>query len=259
MDLELRDKVVWVTGASEGLGAATARALAAAGAKLALCARGAEKLEALAASLRSRGAEVLALPTDVSQPKALERFASEALCRFGRLDALVNNAGTAAGVAFESLDDAAWQADLDLKLFAAVRLIRAALPAFRSSGGGAIVNMLALAAKAPGAKSAPSSVSRAAGMALTKALSKELGPDNIRVNAILIGIVESAQWERKASAQQKPVSAVYGELAAQLGIPLGRVGRAEELGDLVAFLVSPRAAYVSGAAINFDGGLSPVV
>ncbi len=259
MELGLKGKVVWLTGASEGLGAAAAQRLAQEGARLALCARGADRLQAFARSLTDGGAEVLAIPTDVSRAVELQRFAAAALERFGRVDAVINNAGTAAGQPFESIDDAAWQADLDLKLLAAVRLIRAALPSMRTAGGGAIVNVLALSAKTPAARSAPSSVSRAAGMALTKSLSKELGPDRIRVNAVLIGVVESRQWERRAREEGRAPSALYSAMAQDLGIPLGRVGRAEEFADLAAFLVSERAEYLTGAAINLDGGLSSAV
>jgi NAD(P)-dependent dehydrogenase (short-subunit alcohol dehydrogenase family) len=119
--------------------------------------------------------------------------------------------------------------------------------------------VLALAAKAPGAGSAPSSVSRAAGLALTKTLSKELGADGIRANAVLIGLAESAQWDRVAAARGIDVGELYVTMARDAGIPLGRVGRGAEFADLVSFLLSPRASYLTGIAVNFDGGLAPVV
>jgi NAD(P)-dependent dehydrogenase (short-subunit alcohol dehydrogenase family) len=258
MDLGLKGKVIWITGASDGLGAACALRLAQAGARLALCARGEEKLRAVADSLKNAGAEVLAIPTDVTQPEALKHFAQSAASRFGQLDGLVNNAGASAAQAFDGVDDAAWQADLDLKLMAAIRLTRAGLPLLRKHGG-SVVNVLALAAKTPGAKSVPSSISRAAGMALTKALSKELGADQIRVNAVLIGLVQSGQWERKAKQSNVSTESLYAQMAKDAAIPLGRFGRSEEMADLVSFLLSERAAYVTGTAINFDGGMSSVV
>jgi NAD(P)-dependent dehydrogenase (short-subunit alcohol dehydrogenase family) len=116
-----------------------------------------------------------------------------------------------------------------------------------------------MAAKAPGAGSAPSSVSRAAGMALMKALSKELAPDGIRVNAILIGLIESGQWVRSAEAAGVPLPEYYKRLADGSGVPLGRIGRADEFADLAAYLLSARASYLTGTAINLDGGLSPAV
>jgi NAD(P)-dependent dehydrogenase (short-subunit alcohol dehydrogenase family) len=259
MDLELGGKVVLVTGGSDGLGAAVARRLVREGARVALCARNPERLEAAATALREAGGDVLSVVTDVTRAEQVERFVDAAVERWGRVDGLVNNAGAAAARPFADLDDAAWEADLQLKLFAAARASRRALPHLRAAGGGSIVNVLAIAAKAPGPQSMPSSVSRAAGMALTKSLSKELGPEGIRVNAVLPGLIESGQWERRAAATGQPVEAVYTQLSKGSGIPLGRMGRAEEFADVVAFLLSPRSGFVSGVALNVDGGQSPVV
>jgi NAD(P)-dependent dehydrogenase (short-subunit alcohol dehydrogenase family) len=256
MDLELGGRVVLVTGGSDGLGAAVCARLVREGARVALCARNPERLEATASALRAAGGEVLAVPADVSRAPELEHFIHAASEKWGRVDALVNNAGTAAARPFATVTDAEWEADLQLKLFAAVRASRLVLPRMRAAGGGAILNVLAIGAKTPGANSTPSSVSRAAGMALTKALSKELGPDNIRVNALLVGLIESGQWVRRAEATGQPPEQLHARMAKDAGIPLGRLGKAEEFADLVAFLVSSRGAYVSGTAINVDGGLS---
>lgn len=258
MDLELGGKVVLVTGGSDGLGAALARRLVREGAKVALCARGVERLEATAEALRAEGGDVLTVQADVSKAWEVEHFVDAAHARFGRVDALVNNAGTAAARAFTAVSDSEWEADLQLKLFASIRASRQALPHLREAGG-SIVNVLAIGAKTPGAQSSPSSVSRAAGLALTKSLSKEFGPYGIRVNAVLVGIVESGQWMRRSQEVGKPVESFLQEMARHAGVPLGRVGRAEEFADLVAFLLSPRGGYISGAAINLDGGLSAAV
>ena len=252
MDLGLIGKVVAITGGSDGLGLATARTLLGEGARVAICARNVERLQAAAEDLGARG-EVLAVPADVRQAGDIRRFVAATVQRFGRLDALVNNAGTRNAGPLADTPDEVWRDDLDLKVMAAVRASREAA-AHLGVNGGAIVNILAISAKTPAANSTPTSVTRAAGLALTKALSKELGPQGIRVNAVLIGLVESGQWRRQAEASGRSLSQVLVGLAA--GIPLGRVGKAEELGDLVAFLVSPRGAYISGAGINFDGGLS---
>jgi NAD(P)-dependent dehydrogenase (short-subunit alcohol dehydrogenase family) len=258
MDLELKDKVVLVTGGSDGLGAALVRRLAAEGARVALCGRDPERVGRVVKELGETGADVLGVPADVTRQEDLERFLSAAEGRWGRIDAIVNNAGRSAAGAFEQQDETVWEEDLQLKLHASVRLIRLALPHLRAAGGGSVVNTLAVSAKAPGAGSTPTSVSRAAGLALTKALSKELGADNIRVNAVLIGLVESGQWVRMAEAGGRSVDELYATLGSGSGIPLGRVGKATEFADLVAFLLSPRAAYISGTGINFDGGMSPV-
>jgi len=259
MDLELGGKVVLVTGGSDGLGAAVARTLIREGAKVALCARGVERLEATAAALRAEGGDVLTVQADVSRAWEVEHFVDAAHARWGRIDALVNNAGTAAAQPFASVSDAEWEADFQLKVFAAIRASRQALPFLKEAGSGAIVNVLSIGAKTPGANSTPSSVSRAAGLALTKALSKELGPHGIRVNAVLVGSIESGQWVRRALEAGKPLEPFLQERARHAGIPLGRVGRAEEFADTVAFLLSPRGGYISGAAINVDGGLSAAV
>jgi NAD(P)-dependent dehydrogenase (short-subunit alcohol dehydrogenase family) len=169
---------------------------------------------------------------------------------------VVHNAGRASAGTLESIDDEAWGSDVQLKLMAAVRLTRLTLPHLRASRG-AVLFTLAMAAKAPGAASEPSSVTRAAGMALMKALSKELAPDGIRVNAVLIGLIESGQWARRASSAAE-LEAFYAQFSKDAAIPLGRFGRAEEFADLGCFLLSSRASYLTGAAVNLDGGLSPV-
>jgi NAD(P)-dependent dehydrogenase (short-subunit alcohol dehydrogenase family) len=261
MELGLRGRVAIVTGGSDGLGRATAGCLAAEGAAVALCARDAERLRQAAEALRGRGAAVLDVVADVTRPADLQRLVDATLARFGRIDVLVNNAGTSAARAFDAVDDAAWQEDLELKLFAAIRCARLCVPAMRRAGGGRIVNILNTAAKAPPAGSLPTSVSRAAGLALTKALSKELAPDGILVNAVCIGLVKSGQWERRWAREGRPgtLEEFYARLARERAVPVGRIGEAEELGALVTFLVSAPAAYISGVAINFDGGLSAVV
>ncbi|MDR1999592.1 MAG: SDR family oxidoreductase, partial [Frankiaceae bacterium] len=257
----LEGKVVLVTGGSDGLGAALVRTLAAEGAKIAFCGRDDERLasvEKSAEQLAASGGEAVAVKADVTSAEDMAGFVASAVERWGRLDALVNNAGQSAGSPVESITDETWDYDLNLKLRAAIRTVRLAVPHLRAAGGGSIINVLAISGKAPGGGSAPSSVSRAAGLALTKALSKELGPDNITVNAILIGLVRSGQHRRRAEAAGRDVAEVYAQMNAGANIPLRRIGEAEEFADLAAFLVSERARYISGVGINFDGGLSPV-
>lgn len=257
MDLELSGRAVLVTGGSNGLGRALCHRLAAEGAGVAFCGRDPERLEATRAALESAGGDVVAVSADVTRPDDLARFVDTALERWGRIDGLVNNAGAGAAKPLVETTDEEWEADLALKLLAATRLCRLTLE--HMAEGGSIVNVLAIAGKAPGAISMPSSVSRAAGLALTKALSKEVGGRGVRVNAVLIGLIESGQWDRRAEASGTPVERLYNAMAQNAGIPLGRVGKGEEFADLVAFLLSPRAGYVSGTAINLDGGLSAVV
>jgi NAD(P)-dependent dehydrogenase (short-subunit alcohol dehydrogenase family) len=227
-----------------------------------ICARREELLHQAAAEIaEATGAQIVPVQADVTQLGDVERVIQSAVDRFGRLDILVNNAGTSAAGAFESVTDDAWQADLDLKLFGAIRATRAAVPHLRKVGGGSIVNLLNIGAKQPGPRSVPTSVSRAAGMALMKALSKELGPAHIRVNGINIGLIKSGQNRRRWESMGRPGSLDdwYTEQAKRANVPLGRVGEAEEVGDLIAFLCSSRGAYISGVSINMDGGSAGVV
>ena len=258
MDLELADKVFLITGGSSGLGRALAEQLVRERARVALMARESKRLEGVGNALRGEGGQVLEVAGDVSAVEDLTRLVETATDRWGRIDGVVNNAGTLSAGAFAEQEDSVWEEDLSLKLMAAVRLTRLALPALRESRG-AVVNTLAISAKAPDAFTTPTSVSRAAGLALTKALSRELAPDGIRVNAVMIGVIESGQMERYAAAVGVTPQAYYEQMVADCRIPLGRVGRAEEFADLASFLLSPRASYITGAAINLDGGACPVV
>jgi NAD(P)-dependent dehydrogenase (short-subunit alcohol dehydrogenase family) len=258
MDLELSGKVVLITGGTDGLGLALAQRLVGEHAAVAVCGRDEARLAAAVSNLESFNGDVLGWQADVAKAADIESFVKAAVDRWGRIDSVVHNAGRSAAGSLESNDDAVWEDDLQLKLMGAVRLTRAALPHLRVNGGAALFT-LAMAAKAPGPASGPSAVSRAAGMALMKSLSKELAPNGIRVNAVLIGLIESGQWVRMAAAAGQELNDFYARMSEGAGIPLGRVGRAEEFADLAAFLLSARASYLTGAAINLDGGLSPVV
>jgi NAD(P)-dependent dehydrogenase (short-subunit alcohol dehydrogenase family) len=257
MDLGLEGKRFLITGGSSGLGKALAGRLLREGAAVALMARDAQRLSAAASELRTCGGDVLALPGDVRRGEDLERFVAAARERWGGLDGVANNAGELAGGAFAEHDDEVWEQDLSLKLMAAVRLTRIAIPLLRENGG-AVLNTLAISGKAPDAGTTPTSVSRAAGLALTKALSRELAPAGIRVNAVLVGVIESGQLERYAAEAGLSPRHYYERMVRESGIPLGRVGRPQEFGDLGAFLLSPRAAYVTGVGVNLDGGLCPM-
>jgi NAD(P)-dependent dehydrogenase (short-subunit alcohol dehydrogenase family) len=256
LDLGLGGKVAIVTGGSEGLGRATAERLAREGARVTICARRKDVLDQAAAGIRARtGGEVLAQAADVTRPVEVQALVDATVARFGGVDILVNNAGTSSAGAFETVDEQTWLTDLDVKLMGAIRCCRLVIPLMRARGGGRIVNVTTVGGKAPAARSLPTSVSRAAGINLTKSLAHEYAALGILVNTVCLGLVKSAQWERRARGGD--LDAYYREAAKR--VPIGRVGEAEEFADLVAFLVSARAGYITGAAINFDGGMSTAV
>lgn len=263
MDFGLQGKVAVITGGSEGIGKAAARSLAAEGAGVVICARRVDVLEQAAAEIvAATGGKVLAIPTDVTQPAQVQALMEQTVAAFGRIDILVNNAGTSSAHPFEKASPEIWQTDLDLKLFGAIHCTQAVLPYLRAQGGGRIINLTTPGGKAAGARSVPTSVSRAAGIALTKALSQEYAGENILVNTVCVGLIKSGQHERRfAQAQAENPDLTLEEFYGAMGqrVPLGRVGEAAEVGDLIAFLASERASYITGASINVDGGSSPVV
>jgi 3-oxoacyl-[acyl-carrier protein] reductase len=265
MDLGLAGKVAIVTGGSDGIGRAAAHRLAQEGARVLIVARRAEVLQQAADDIRSatQGA-VASVAGDVAEPAMAARVVRTALEQWGRIDILVNNAGTSMAKHFEAVSEEEWAADFDLKVWAAVRLIRAVIPAMRQVGGGRIINVTAIVGRTPGPRTAPTSIARAAGIALTKALSKDLAPDNILVNTVCIGFIKSGQHERRYATQRaaNPCATLeecYASEAKVRGVPLGRVGESREAGDVIAFLASDRASYLTGVAINIDGGTSAVV
>jgi NAD(P)-dependent dehydrogenase (short-subunit alcohol dehydrogenase family) len=254
VELGLKGKVAVVTGGTEGIGRATALRLAREGAQVAICARRQEMLDKTAVEIKKLGADALAVAADMSKAADVERFMKAVIGRFGRIDILVNNAGASARGKFLEVDDKTWGADLELKVFGAIRCTRLAVPHMKKQGGGRIINITISSAKQPGAESMPTSVSRAAGLAITKALSKEYAADNILVNTVCIGKIKSGQHERRYTTQGISAEDYYRQTAKD--IPLGRVGEAEEVASVIAFLASDAASYVTGTSINLDGGMS---
>ncbi len=260
MDLDLAGKTALITGASLGLGRAMAEAFHGAGANVALLARREDVLARASAEIdAAAGGKVGAYPCDVTDPTAIEAAVAQATSDLGDIDILVNNAGQSQTGPFEDLTDEVWQYDLDLKLFAAIRLSRLVFPGMKERRWGRIVNILNTAAKAPPPRSAPTSVSRAAGMALTKVLAGEGAPHNVLVNALMIGSIKSDQIRRAYDRSDKSLG--FDEFMANAGksLPMGRMGEAEECANVALFLVSNAASYLTGCAINMDGGVSRVV
>lgn len=261
MNITLNGRAALITGGSKGLGLAMAKMFAESGGHVAIVARGAESLEKAEAEIRAAapGAKVAAIAADIRTAEGCEAAYAAAVKGLGQVDILINNAGTSQRGGFLEVSDALWQDDLDLKLFAAIRLCRLALPAMRDRKWGRIINVLNIGAKAPLAGSTPTSVSRAAGMALTKAMASEFAPHNVLVNAMLVGIIESDQWVRRHASEQRNIT--WEDWKAEQGkaVPLGRIGKAEEFASMALLLASDQGGFISGTAINVDGGKSPVV
>lgn len=265
MDVRMDGRVAVITGASTGLGLAMASEFAASGGSVALLARKADALAAAKAAVQKAAGKtngkIEVYSCDVSKAQPIADTWKKIEADFGKVDIVVNNAGVSHAKPFETVTDEDWQGDLDLKLFAAIRLIRLALPGMRERKWGRILNVLNIGAKAPTANSTPTSVSRAAGLALTKALSQENAPHNILVNAMLVGLIDSDQWVRRHKTPLGQGKS-YDEFLAGMAkgrIPLGRMGKAEEFARMACFLCSDAGSYVTGVAINVDGGMSPVV
>jgi NAD(P)-dependent dehydrogenase (short-subunit alcohol dehydrogenase family) len=258
MDISLSGRAAIVTGGSKGIGLAVAKRFAASGAEVAIAARGREALDAAVKEIEAtaKGA-VIAVQGDVGVPADIGRIHDEVGRKFGRIDILVNNAGTSRNSAFEDLTDEVWREDIDQKLFAAIRLTRLVWPGMKQRRWGRVINVLNIGAKTPRKGSLPTSVSRAAGMALTKVLAHEGAPFNVLVNAMLVGFIESDQHVQRAKREGIAL-ADYASRRAK-DIPLGRMGKAEEFANLACFLASEAASYITGTAINVDGGHSPAV
>ena len=263
MELGLDGKVALITGGSDGIGYASAWELANEGATVVICARGQEALDEAVNKISSEtGGVISAIACDVTDVNQIETTFQKLINDHGRVDILVNNAGTSSASPFDETSDEVWDYDIELKVYGAIRCSRIAVEHMKKQGGGRIVNITTPGGKAPGPSSVPTSVSRAAGIALTKAMSKDLASDNILVNTVGVGLIKSGQhrrrWE-KINEQDANVSLddFYEDMGSR--VPMGRVGEAKEVGSVVAFLVSDRGSYVTGASINVDGGTSPVV
>lgn len=251
MDLKLAGKVAAVTGASRGLGFAIARSLAEEGAKLAICARDAAGLEAAAEQLRRTGAEVVAVPLDVAEASGATTFVQAAVERYGALDVLVNNVGGNRRGRFEETSDEDWLDVIQLNVLSGLRASRAAVPLMREAGGGSIVFVSSVFGREKGGPGL--SIYNATKSALISAagiMALELAPEGIRVNCVAPGSIrfEGGSWDKRVKADPEGMKAF---VAANL--PLGRFGRADEVGDVVAFLASERASLITGACIAVDG------
>jgi NAD(P)-dependent dehydrogenase (short-subunit alcohol dehydrogenase family) len=238
--------------------------MAAEGAKVAIAARTQSLLDEAVADIKkeSGSSDVIGVSTDVRNEDSVKSMIDTVTRQWGHLDILVNNAGTSSAARLEDMTNEQLTEDLNIKVYGAIYCMRHALPHMRRSGAGAVVNTTTPGGKASGAGSQPTSLSRAAGISLTKAWSKEFAADNIRVNTVCVGVLKSRQHRRRWEAMhEKDPSYTLEDHWKAVGqnVPLGRIGEAREAGEVIAFLCSERASYITGSAVNVDGGTSPVV
>ncbi len=262
MDLQLKDRVAVVMAASKGLGAATARVFAQEGARVVVSARSVEALERTAAGIAAEtGALVVPVVADASRAEDVERLVATARERFGRIDALVANAGGPPAGKFMDFTDADWQAAVQLTLMSAARAARAVVPVMRAQGGGSITFIESYGVKHVLDNLLLSNSLRLAVVGMAKGMSHELGPDHIRVNVICPGSTETDRIRSLARSNAERNGTTVEEELTRMGksIPLGRIGRPEEFGRACVFLASPAASFISGAALMVDGGASRVM
>ncbi|WP_411843435.1 SDR family NAD(P)-dependent oxidoreductase [Salinicoccus sp. HZC-1] len=252
MDFGYEGKVAVITGSSKGIGRETSEQLVKLGAKVILVARGEEALIEAKEEISQYG-EVDFIKADVTEDGAADKIIGGTVEKFGSIDILINNAGGSFAKAFDEVEISDWEQDIDLKVMAAVRLSKAALPYLKERGG-AILNMTAVLGKTPPASSLPTTVSRAAGMAMTKAMSKDLGQYGIRVNAVCIGLIKSDQIMKMWKDDAPDLSWEEYARLDKHNIPLGRIGDTKEAANVITFLCSDLASYVNGVAVNVDGG-----
>lgn len=249
MDLELTGRIAIVNGASQGIGLAIARLLAEEGAQLTIAARREAGLDNAAERLEPTGANVLKVAADIRNAADCQRIVDETVQHYGGVDILINNDGAPPlGTAVE-FDDAAWSKAVEQNLMSVVRMVRAAVPQMRSRGGGAIVNITALSMLQPIEGFGLSVATWAAVMGLAKTLSLELGPDQITINTLCPGLIETPRLHKVTEQSGKAME----DLAKE--IPIGRVGSPDDIAALTALLVSPRGSYITGTTIQVDGGL----
>lgn len=252
MDLGLRDKVAVVTGSSRGLGLATARALAAEGCRVCLCARTEPRLAEAAREVAAAAGgpdRVLAVTADVSDPHGIEQVVERTREEFGGIDVLVNNVGLARGAGLVGTTDSEWREAIDQTLMPAVRASRLAVPQMKERGGGVIIMIASIFGREAGGRMTYNAV-KAAEISLARSLAQELAPDNIRVLSVSPGSIlfpGGSWWKRQQENPTEIADFVRREL------PFGRFGKPEEIGDVVAFLASPRASWIAGTSVVVDG------
>jgi 3-oxoacyl-[acyl-carrier protein] reductase len=264
MDLGLRDRACIIAGASRGIGRTTATGLASEGASLLLIARGEDSLAEIADACRQLGARAETIALDVTTLDAGDRAVGACLERLGRLDAVVNNAGTSSATDLEKLTDEDWQTQWELHVMAPMRMMRAAVPAMAERGWGRIVNVSSSSGKRPGQRNVAYSVTKAAVLSLSRAFADRYAKQGVLVNSITPGPIATELWMGAGGladqvAEQRGITREQALTATARGVPLGRFATEEEIASVIVFLCSEAAGYVTGAAWSVDGGAVPVI
>ena len=258
MNLGLTDKVAVVGASSKGLGRAIALGLAQEGAKVTICARDTDALAATADDIRNQtGTEMLSVPTDVSQPEQVENLINTAISHFGGIDILVNNAGGPRAGRFDDLAAQDYQDAVNLNLMSTINLCRAAVPSMRERGGGRIINLTSVSVKQPVDNLMLSNMARTGVIGFAKTLATELAPAKILVNNVCPGIIFTDRIQQLATVRAEEAGITFDEALEKMtaDIPLGRIGDPNEFANLVVFLASERASYITGTTIQVDGGM----
>lgn len=257
MDLKIKGRVAMVAAASKGLGRAVAETLAREGCLLSICSRNTDNLDEARWAIEKSGSEALAVRCDVGIGDDLQRWADATVATFGKIDILVTNTGGPPAGRFLQLTEEQWRAGIDLALMNVVRICSMVIPGMQQRQWGRIVNITSLVAKQPLDLLTISSTVRAGLSALTKTLADQVARDNILVNAVLPGHIRTDRQRELNEIRAREQNISVDEFAARVeqSIPLGRFGRAEEIGDAVAFLCSERAGYITGISLQVDGGI----
>lgn len=257
MDINLKGKVAIVTGGRQGIGHCITQTFLEAGASVLTCARDGAGLNAQIEQWRANhGDRIAGIQADMGQAEDIDRLLAQVKSRFGGVDVLVNNAATSESGTLASLSDAQWHREFDVKLMAMIRTARAAVPLMLARGGGSVININAIFARQPDMTFYASSVVRAGCLAFTKLLAREHAAQGVRANAIGLGLVETPAWEQWHDPAQGSYEAFLKSSALFYRVPMGRVGRMQEVGNVALFLASDAASYVTGTQLDVDGGMA---